>query len=64
MLVIATAPGFYGSLRQAGDKFEVPDDEPESSWLSQIDDKGNVIPWPKSKGKAKPSETVANSPAA
>ena len=36
MEVIATALGFYGSLRQPGDKFEVPDTA-KASWFKPVD---------------------------
>lgn len=36
MEVIATALGFHGSLRQPGDKFEVPDTA-KASWFKPVD---------------------------
>lgn len=36
MLVTATKTGFFGFLRQAGDTFEVPEGEPESSWFKPV----------------------------
>lgn len=37
MEVVATALGFYGFLRQPGDKFEVPDDAKPASWFTPVD---------------------------
>ena len=36
MLVIATKPGFFGKLRAADDKFEVPDGT-KASWFVAAD---------------------------
>ena len=36
MKVIATAPGFYGSYREVGDKFEVPDGA-VASWFEPVE---------------------------
>lgn len=36
MKVIASKPGFYGQLREPGEVFEVPDNEPKSSWFSKV----------------------------
>ena len=36
MKVIATKVGFFGSLREVGDKFEVPDSE-KASWFSPVE---------------------------
>lgn len=36
MKVIATKVGFFGSLREVGDKFEVPDGE-KASWFSPVE---------------------------
>ena len=33
MQVIATKAGYFGNLRQAGDKFDVPDG-PKASWIA------------------------------
>lgn len=32
-LVIAKATGFYGHLREAGERFEIPDDEELGAWM-------------------------------
>jgi len=36
MKVIATAQGFYGSYREVGDKFEVPDGA-KASWFVPVE---------------------------
>ena len=36
MQVIATAQGFYGSYREVGDKFEVPDGA-KASWFEPVE---------------------------
>lgn len=35
--VVATAPGFYGRYRTAGDKFNVAADHRKSSWFTPVD---------------------------
>lgn len=35
MRVIATKPGYYGKLRQAGEEFDVPDKE-KASWFAPV----------------------------
>lgn len=37
MKVIATKPGYFGKLRQAGDEFEVTDDTKEASWFEPVE---------------------------
>ena len=36
MRVVANKTGFYGQLRETGEEFEVPDNEPKSSWFSKV----------------------------
>ena len=36
MKVIATKPGYFGKLRQAGEEFEVPDDA-KASWFEPVE---------------------------
>lgn len=36
MEVQAKARGYYGCLREPGDKFDVPDDEEKSSWFEPV----------------------------
>lgn len=49
MKVIATKPGFHGTRRFEGDKFDVPD-KAKASWFKPVSE---VKPEDKPKGKAK-----------
>jgi len=42
--VIASKTGFYGQLREAGEVFEVPDNEPKSSWFAPKRKRGKSAP--------------------
>lgn len=39
--VIAMKPGFYGHLREAGDRFEIPDDEDLGLWMVEANKDGS-----------------------
>lgn len=39
--VIAMKPGFYGHLREAGDRFEIPDDEELGLWMVEANKDGS-----------------------
>jgi hypothetical protein len=61
MLVKATAKGYLGSLREAGDEFEVPDGT-KSSWFAPVAVEPEVKPAKPAKAKAadaKPSDDVS-----
>jgi len=36
MQVVATARGYFGRVRQAGETFEVPDDTKKASWFKPV----------------------------
>lgn len=38
--VIATKPGFYGHLREVGERFEIPDDEELGLWMAEANKDG------------------------
>lgn len=54
MLVRAKSVGFFGSLRQVGDEFEVPDDA-KGSWFSPVNEKAEKA-GPKAKADKKTDE--------
>lgn len=52
MKVKATAKGFFRSLREEGDEFEVPGGT-KASWFAPVVDAPEAEPKPKGRGKAK-----------
>jgi hypothetical protein len=40
--VVATAVGFYGHLRQIGDRFEIPGDEEPGRWMRLTNEDGSI----------------------
>jgi hypothetical protein len=52
MEVIATKPGYYGKLRQVGDRFAVADGD-KASWFCPVRDEGGEPIQAKGKGKGK-----------
>ena len=38
MLVIATAKGYFGKVREVGERFDVPDDTSKASWFEPVRD--------------------------
>ena len=55
MQVKAIAMGFYGSLREVGEEFEIKDKQHLGSWMEPSDSK------PKRAVKREPDEVVADS---
>jgi len=54
LLVIAMAAGFYGHLRDPGDKFEIPGDEEPGKWMRVLDDDGQIVKPAKAGKDTKP----------
>jgi hypothetical protein len=53
MRVVATSTGYFGSLREVGDEFEVPHGT-KGSWFTSVVATANEKPA--GKGKGKPAE--------
>lgn len=61
LLVMAMAAGFYGHLRDPGDKFEIPGDEEPGKWMRVLDDDGQIVKPSKAGKDAKPKVPPAAS---
>lgn len=57
ILVQATARGFFGKLREKGDKFEIQDKEQLGNWMLRVKDEPV-------EGDGKPAKAPAPAPAA
>lgn len=56
MRVKATAPGFYGRLRDVGEEFDISSEQDLGNWMAKVGDKQ------KPEAKAKPGPKPAAKP--
>lgn len=61
-LVIAKALGFYGHLREAGERFEIPDDEELGNWMVLANADGTPKLTKDQKAGKVPAPAVAPAP--
>lgn len=61
-LVIAKATGFYGHLREAGERFEIPDDEELGAWMAPANADGTPKLTKDQKAGKVPAPAVASAP--
>ena len=61
MRVKATAPGFYGSLREVDDEFDIKGKEDLGNWMAEIakpEAKAKPGPKPAAKPEEKPEDNL------
>lgn len=61
-LVIAKVLGFYGHLREAGERFEIPEDEELGAWMLPANDDGSQKLSKDQKSGKVPAEIVPQKP--
>lgn len=62
LLVIAKATGFYGHLREAGERFEIPEDEELGAWMVPANADGSQKLSKEQKAGKVPAEIVPQKP--